>query len=324
MAREDAMIDLLDDEDGMATAEAELNRAVKPTGGDGPAGRARDDGEGDDPPGGQQDDDTAERRRKRAAQRESARLRRENDELRSQVGELADKVGRIERETVSGSVAGRVAAAEAALQKARDDGDDDAIFDARLELRLAKAQRDEVDRDVRVRKTGNDGSRERVATRDEGPSEALEDWLDENPWFQRKRLKGEPGNEATELAVAISTAVANEMGLGADDPKHYAEVTKRMRRRAPELFEDKRGNGRKGPTVRDDDDDDGLDIPATAGGGRRSPSGGKPESAEDIPITRAERRIAEQSGLDLNDKETRKNWLANREDTFRRTKRIGR
>jgi hypothetical protein len=189
-----------------------------------------------------------------------------------------------------------------------DEQDARAISSAQAELLAARQEEVEVKARVRAAKTRPAPPAGGRAEVDDEPNEALDDWLDDNPWFERKKLRGKPANAATELAAVLSNKIASEDGIGSDDPRHFKRLSRQMREAMPHLFDGSEAPARGSKPARrrdpdeDDDDDDGL--PPSGGAGRRGEAGDRGRGADGGPaITALERRLASTAGIDLNDKD---------------------
>ena len=258
--------------------------------------RADTDGEGDD-----RERTGAERKALNRLKRTNSRLSRDVDMLREELAEtreLVQSIARLEGQRASGSVAAAVEAAELKLQQAIDDGDSKAVVKAMDERDQAKERL----RRFTQNQDADPSPRPQQRQGDVRDNPVVADWLDRNSWFDWNQ-----GDEDSKTAAAISTALTAK-GIALTDPRHLAEVERRMRAVKPELF--------------DDDGDAGEpDVPRTAGSSRTVTSG-MPGSKRLPPPTAAELRVAEMGGLDLSDPATLKRWNANRAERLTKSGRL--
>lgn len=202
----------------------------------------------------------AERRAKRQVDRENHRLRREVEELRERQTNTEDAVfdGRVAE--ARRSLEANQAAARARLKAAKDDQDSDAEVLWLEKLTEVNQELKELDGRVRAAKAERQAAPGSQAGRPKR-NDALEAWKDDNDWFD-----AEPGGFKAKAAMAMSEILLAE-GYAPDDPEHFKELDRRLRKEMPTQFK-----GGKRAAKRDDDDDD-LDVPGTAGRGRMSSRG---------------------------------------------------
>lgn len=221
---------------------------------------------------------SAERRAKRKAQRENRQLQRALEEQNERLAQLESTVTETRVADARGSLEARRAAARERLKAAKDDQDSDAEVAALEELSEANRQLKELEGSVRAaREQQAAGAGSPAAKR---PNRALEAWKEKNDWFN-----DDFGDFKSGAAGMISTQLLRE-GYAADDPAHFRELDRRLRKELPQHF----GGGRRAAPREDDPDDDDLDVPGTTGRGRL-PSRGDDRDAEERTYNQAQIRI---------------------------------
>ena len=272
--------DLLDDDDKPAHLPGAERSSSSGDDRD-PAKRARtDDRDDDDPPeGGSQDERViAERRRKRVAQREAARQGARADAAEAFARELAERFDNLERlvigqsaEQAGRSLDAKIAAARDLVKKARDEQDLDAELEAASQLQTLERRKEQLDASVRAARekkpSGAGGADDTTdGQRRSGPTREAQAWLRRNTWFDPN------GSDLySSGAIKISEALLEE-GYPADDPEHFAELDRRLKRELPGLSKRKKA----AETAEEDD----IDLPGTVSS-RRSGSGGSSRDDDD-------------------------------------------
>lgn len=230
----------------------------------------------------------AERREKKLRQREyRERQQRENQFLLARNEELEKTVSQINGRvtmTEAAAIDNRIEQIKQQVQLAEDvmakaiDAQDGATHKEAMRIRddLMQSQRRlEAARQERIQSAQaplRQAPAESAGSPSQGPkisprhAELAQEFLSKNPWYDPAA-----GDEDSAIAQAVDARVRAE-GMDPATPAYWAELTKRLKKRLPERFAQRRDTGDAG----DDDDDDLDDEPPRS-------SGRKPEVRRDAP-----------------------------------------
>jgi hypothetical protein len=121
-----------------------------------------------------------------------------------------------------------LASAQAALKAARFDGDAEAEAAALTRMTAAQINAHDAERTRAMVEARSKQAREAPAAPQ--VSSAVQDWLDENPWFH--------ADPAMNTSAMGFHADAVRRGIKAESPEYFAHIDRKMRAAYPEEFED--------------------------------------------------------------------------------------
>ena len=238
-----------------------------------------------------------ERRAKEAWQREhgaavdfAKRVHEENKRLR----DLVSKGHKTMLESSKTAAENEIAALKSSLQAALESGQTQQAADLNAKIAAAAARaeaanhvqpisfEDDADPDRFIKQRDQQQQRPQVRI-----TEAMQDWMEENPWFNQDR-------RMTAFAFGVHEELLQK-NVRPESPRYFAEIDKAMRETFPSHFEE--GSKQDEGSRRETDRDERRPHRRTVAGVTRTPAGRPNSDKSKVTLTASQVALARKLGL---------------------------